>query len=110
MRKIAYRTRTYHCRICSDEFEGYFVGRNWYCEPCRLDHFEAQRAAASWVARAIRAGVLMPARMLRCIDCGNWAHGWEHRDYDKPLEVDPTCTSCNFKRGPARFTPIFDSV
>lgn len=106
MRKIPYRTRIYTCRVCSVEYEGYFVGRHWYCEVCRLAHFEAQRFAASWVGRAIRAGVLMPARMLRCIDCGDWAHGWEHRDYSKPLDVEPTCSSCNFKRGPARFAPI----
>jgi hypothetical protein len=44
----------------------------------------------------------MRAAQLRCVDCGDWANNWEHRDYSKPLEVDPVCDSCNFKRGPAQ--------
>ena len=35
------------------------------------------------------------------MDCGKQAHEYDHRDYDKPLEVEPTCKSCNSKRGPA---------
>ena len=37
---------------------------------------------------------------IRCVDCGKWAQCWDHRDYSKPLEVDPVCKSCNYHRGP----------
>lgn len=47
----------------------------------------------------------MPANTYRCVDCGSWASGWEHRDYSEPLKVEPTCSRCNFKRGPAVFDP-----
>jgi hypothetical protein len=36
-----------------------------------------------------------------CCDCGADAKNYDHRDYTKPLEVDPVCFSCNYKRGPA---------
>lgn len=36
-----------------------------------------------------------------CVDCGNIATGYDHRDYNKPLDVDPVCNSCNLIRGPA---------
>lgn len=35
-----------------------------------------------------------------CVDCNKRAQHWDHRDYLKPLEVDPVCASCNKKRGP----------
>lgn len=28
------------------------------------------------------------------------ARDYDHRDYNKPLEVEPVCHSCNMKRGP----------
>lgn len=35
-----------------------------------------------------------------CVDCKKRrAVHWEHRDYNKPLEVEPVCRSCNYKRG-----------
>jgi hypothetical protein len=98
--------RTYSCRRCSAEFRAFVIGRHWYCKPCRLMSYEAARWAKVWVARAMRSGVLMHANQHRCVDCGEWATGWEHRDYAKPLAVDPTCSSCNFKRGPAKFGPV----
>lgn len=35
-----------------------------------------------------------------CDDCGKAAQEYDHRDYKKPLEVDPVCKACNFARGP----------
>lgn len=98
--------RTYSCRRCSASFKGFPIGRHWYCDPCRFLSYEAARWAKIWVVRAMRTGVLMHASQHRCVDCGEWATGWEHRDYGQPLAVDPTCSSCNFKRGPAKFGPI----
>ena len=30
-----------------------------------------------------------------CIDCGKRAVVYDHRDYNKPLDVVPVCISCN---------------
>lgn len=52
------------------------------------------------VAAAIRYGFLLPANSHKCVDCGDPAIGYDHRDYNKPLEVEPVCTRCNNHRGP----------
>ena len=36
---------------------------------------------------------------VACVDCGNPAVHYDHRDYDHPLEVEPVCQSCNIRRG-----------
>lgn len=98
--------KTYQCRRCSAEFQAFPMGRHWYCDECQSASYEARRRASKWMSLAIRTGRLLPARTFRCVDCGEkWATAWEHRDYDKPLDVDPTCDSCNFRRGPAFFRP-----
>ena len=59
-------------------------------------------AARAAVAKAVRQGVL--ARLdgsVRCVDCGAPATGYDHRDYARPLDVQPVCRSCNNKRGHA---------
>ena len=35
-----------------------------------------------------------------CTDCGQPAQEYDHRDYKKPLEVEPVCRECNAARGP----------
>jgi hypothetical protein len=96
--------KTYQCRVCATTFKGFPIGRHWYCEGCRPAHYAAQRLARRWILLAIRTGRLLPASTFKCVDCKeNWASGWEHRDYDRPLDVDPTCGSCNHMRGPAKF-------
>lgn len=60
--------------------------------------------AAQRVRRAVVAGELTDLRseVVNCLDCGvNRAVAYDHRDYSKPLEVQPVCHSCNLKRGPA---------
>ena len=37
----------------------------------------------------------------KCVDCGSQATGYDHRDYNKPLDVEPVCQRCNVRRGPA---------
>lgn len=37
---------------------------------------------------------------VTCVDCGETASHYDHRDYLKPLEVEPVCPSCNKLRGP----------
>ena len=36
-----------------------------------------------------------------CIDCGRAAQEYDHRDYDKPLDVAAVCHRCNVRRGKA---------
>jgi len=51
------------------------------------------------VLGAINNGTLRRANTFDCIDCGNPAMEFDHRDYTKPLQVDPVCTACHGKRG-----------
>jgi hypothetical protein len=53
------------------------------------------------IKNQIRSGAMRPARECSCVDCGKPATDYDHRDYNKPLEVEPTCRSCNLLRGPA---------
>lgn len=53
------------------------------------------------VAKARRKGVLADPRSLACADCGGAATEYDHRDYNKPLSVEPVCRGCNVRRGKA---------
>lgn len=67
-------------------------------------------SAQSRVSKAIRRG-LLPALdgSIKCVDCGAIAAGYDHREYAKPLQVEPVCRICNAKRGPAidAYTALF---
>ena len=58
-----------------------------------------QKRAHQRVLLAVKRGLLPPVTSYRCIDCGLPAKHYDHRDYSKPLEVDPVCIKCNFRRG-----------
>ena len=75
------------------------------CVPCgskRVARLRRERTgnASSQVNAAIRAGRLPALWHQYCVDCGAPARDYDHRDYRKPLEVDPVCRSCNKLRGP----------
>lgn len=57
--------------------------------------------AHALVAKEVKAGRLPSAKSLECVDCGKPAIGYEHRDYNHPLVVEPICRACNTRRGPA---------
>ena len=59
-----------------------------------------KRYAHLAVRQAIKRGELPPINALTCVDCGAPAKHYDHRNYDIPLDVVPTCHSCNLKRGP----------
>ena len=77
------------------------------CFECRQE-WEASlrdgcRGAHRAVMEAIRTGVLKPAYAFLCADCRNeHAEVYDHRDYSKPLDVDPVCRRCNALRGPGK--------
>jgi hypothetical protein len=53
------------------------------------------------VHMAVKKGQIPPATVYKCVDCGRDACQYEHRSYDKPLDVAPVCRSCNRRRGKA---------
>lgn len=59
----------------------------------------ARENAGLLVRNAVFRGILPVVRTLRCVDCGMPATDYDHRDYLKPLDVDPVCKKCNKKRG-----------
>jgi hypothetical protein len=53
------------------------------------------------VFRAVQKGLLARPETLKCVDRDEQAAHYDHRDYNRPLDVEPVCRSCNYKRGPA---------
>lgn len=41
-----------------------------------------------------------PPTACKCADCGEPAYCYDHRDYRKPIDVQPVCRACNQRRGP----------
>ena len=73
------------------------------CFPCL--HAWGKRSGATKaharVHAAISKGLLTKASNCLCVDCGKQARDYDHRDYNKPLDVQPVCRRCNKLRGPA---------
>lgn len=67
------------------------------------DEVEILRRRAKYeLDKAIKAGQLSRiTKRTKCVDCGHRATGYDHRDYYKPLEVEPVCRRCNHRRGAA---------
>jgi hypothetical protein len=59
--------------------------------------------AYSQLHSAIRQGKIpkLDPAIHKCADCGKPANEYDHRDYNKPLQVEPVCYVCNKARGPA---------
>lgn len=60
-----------------------------------------QYLALQMVNLAVRHGLLAPVKTKFCVDCGKPAAHYDHRDYNRPLDVEPVCVRCNVRRGPA---------
>ena len=80
-----------------------------FCHACALARSKAARneraryfyLAHEYVTVAVRMGDLPKLDgSILCTDCSNPATEYDHRDYKKPLEVDPVCRACNAARGP----------
>lgn len=70
-----------------------------FCFDCGHEHASEGRKALSRVGYAVAQGLLPRAKTCICVDCGSRATEYEHRDYTKPLDIEPVCRSCNHKRG-----------
>lgn len=58
--------------------------------------------ALAIVSRSAYFGIIKRARECDfCFDCGKPPTQYDHRDYRKPLDIDPVCNSCNRRRGAA---------
>jgi len=72
-------------------------------------YLEAVKLSRAKVIGAIRRGELPRLSKVEvlCVDCRRRrATDYDHRDYAKPLEVEPVCHWCNKKRGPALCSTI----
>lgn len=76
---------------------------NRFKQPGARPEFRFQAFCHAAVNRAVKAGVLpdLSCGEYACSDCGGVASEYDHRDYARPLDVDPVCRSCNCKRGAA---------
>lgn len=90
------------CGGCGKQYVTHKRSRhNRLCGHCWVAMQRLAARAATVVARAIAAGLLVKAKNLSCTDCDSPAYGYDHRDYSKPLEVQPVCRRHNAKRGHA---------
>jgi hypothetical protein len=94
------------CPVCDQQ---YIAGsRAKMCDPCdevlrreRAAYWKLQQTAAARLAKAIRQREILHPTAYTCVDCGQPAECYDHRDYTKPLDVAPVCKACNVNRGHA---------
>jgi hypothetical protein len=88
------------CRVCNGEIiDRHHAAK--LCFPCADHKKNGGHEAHRKVKYAITQGNLAPVQKMKCLDCGCQAEIYDHKDYNKPLEVEPVCRSCNRKRGSA---------
>jgi len=86
------------CHVCKNKIDDiYWLGKS--CKLCQEKYEIGKSRAHSAVSKAIKAGKLKPVKELDCVDCGKQAKFYDHRNYNKPLDVVPVCHSCNLHRG-----------
>lgn len=84
-------TRTKYLQVCS------------HCLSVRaflVDIGSGKMRAGSAVASAVKRRTLQRPSEYFC-SCGQKAAQYDHRDYNKPLDVEPICRRCNIRRGSA---------
>lgn len=65
-----------------------------------------RQAAYQFTKAAIANGFLLPPPDCECADCGKKAECYDHRDYSKPIDVEPVCIACNKRRGAGFMPPM----
>ena len=101
----------FKCCACG-EVEMATGGSNRFrCKSCVIaGRFAQPNPRTEWLGAAraqalvqieISRGAIPHPKSLRCVDCDAPAVEYEHRDYNRPLHIEPICRSCNLKRGPA---------
>lgn len=102
------------CKTCMDALQAFRSAAAYRAQETRRkndpDYFRPADADRGWqahchatVSSAVRRGILpdLRADSIACVDCGSRATVYEHRDYSRPLDVEPVCVSCNRRRGTA---------
>src|SRR3990167_2115906 len=90
------------CFYCSESLDSR-PKQTKMCVRCSDKRFGVRNKAVVEVYQAVQRGWLPRANTQICVDCGKPAHNWDHRDYRKPMQIEPVCRSCNGKRTPALF-------
>lgn len=69
----------------------------------KLAYITGASIARNMVRQAVKNGKLknLKTNKIPCVHCGYRATIYEHRDYNFPLDVLPSCKSCNFYLGEA---------
>ena len=82
--------------------------QKWYRKNWKKRYMTTKLSGAQRAKRlvqvAIRDGILksLKKNVVICVDCKvERAHQYDHRDYNYPLQVEPVCGKCNYKRGKA---------
>lgn len=90
------------CMFCGEMKEPHRLLISPYCYECASQVNEQSRKCSVAVKKEILAGNIPRLDgSIPCIDCGEPAEHYDHRDYNKPLDISAVCRSCNYKRGPA---------
>ena len=90
------------CRFCNKEIiDRHHLAK--ICFSCAIERPKTTGAAKAInaVQQAVKKGILPLVKTLFCIDCEKPAECYDHRDYNKPLDVVPVCRKCNYRRGSA---------
>lgn len=100
--------KTFVCSVCQATEKAKGGNCAFKCQNCRPQLSQKEKIqmdAAPKVANARVRGILVDPRTLLCVDCGQQACCYDHREYAKPLDVAAVCRSCNVLRGPAIDSP-----
>lgn len=95
------------CKMCGSPIKRgeYVHGNTKYCNTCHKvrEKFTGQGICGYIVSLAKAAGFLpsLIEEDISCVDCGERAVAYDHRDYRYPLLVSPVCAKCNSERGAA---------
>ncbi len=84
----------YEC--CGTHITGKWQSR---CNDCRQVIYSLRRKSMAALIKEIDSGRTLPAKNYYCVDCGKPAAHYDHRDYSKPLVIEPVCAKCNVNRG-----------
>lgn len=99
------------CLKCYKEMDYQERNGTWFCRDHGKWPFNTPGSdqARNKVNLAINRGELkhLKKEHIECVDCGRRAEVYDHRDYNRPLMVEPVCKKCNSARGGAITTCSF---
>lgn len=98
------------CFDCGQEINRLGYRSAVYCLPCANKRVDIGLLASRKVKAQIDAGAMPHPSLCVCVDCGDKARDYDHRDYGKPLDVEPVCRRCNILRGPGKLPPELSSA